>query len=85
MQLEVGIQTLNLDVAKNINRNLKIDKIKENLAFLSSKTNAHMHIDLIVGLPSETIDSFAQNLNLFYTLSSGEIQIGILKNYLELL
>ena len=46
---------------------------------LSSKTNAHMHIDLIVGLPSETIDSFAQNLNLPYTLSSGEIQIGILK------
>ena len=79
LQLEVGIQTLNLDVAKNINRNLKIDKIKENLAFLSSKTNAHMHIDLIVGLPSETIDSFAQNLNLLYTLSSGEIQIGILK------
>ncbi len=38
-----------------------------------------MHIDLIVGLPSETIDSFAQNLNLLYTLSSGEIQIGILK------
>ena len=38
-----------------------------------------MHIDLIVGLPSETIDSFAQNLNLLYTLSNGEIQIGILK------
>jgi coproporphyrinogen III oxidase-like Fe-S oxidoreductase len=33
-----------------------MDKIKENLAFLSSKTNAHMHIDLIVGLPTENFD-----------------------------
>ncbi len=79
LQLEVGIQTLNLDVAKQINRNLRMEKIKDNLAFLSNETKAHMHIDLIVGLPSETIESFASNLDLLYTLSSGEIQIGILK------
>ena len=79
LQLEVGIQTLNLDVAKEIRRNLKIDKIKENLRFLSQETHAHMHIDLIIGLPSETIESFGKNLNLLYTLSTGEIQVGILK------
>uniref|UniRef100_UPI0040472C72 DUF4080 domain-containing protein n=1 Tax=Aliarcobacter sp. TaxID=2321116 RepID=UPI0040472C72 len=79
LQLEVGIQTLNLDVAKEIRRNLKIDKIKENLKFLSQETHAHMHIDLIIGLPSETIESFGKNLNLLYTLSTGEIQVGILK------
>jgi radical SAM superfamily enzyme YgiQ (UPF0313 family) len=79
LQLEVGIQTLNLDVAKEIRRNLKIDKIKDNLKFLSQETHAHMHIDLIIGLPSETIESFGKNLNLLYTLSTGEIQVGILK------
>jgi hypothetical protein len=79
LQLEVGIQTLNLDVAKEIKRNLKIDKIKENLQFLSEQTHAHMHIDLIIGLPSETIESFGNNLNQLYTLSTGEIQVGILK------
>ncbi len=79
LQLEVGIQTLNLDVAKTINRNLKMEKIKDNLIFLSNETNAHMHIDLIVGLPGETIESFRENLDLLYTLSNGEIQIGILK------
>lgn len=79
LQLEVGIQTLNLDVANNINRNLKMEKIKDNLKFLSTQTNAHMHIDLIIGLPSETIESFGKNLNLLYTLSNGEIQVGILK------
>ena len=79
LQLEVGIQTLNLDVARNINRNLKMEKIKDNLAFLDKETKAHVHIDLIVGLPSETIESFSANLDLLYTLSCGEIQIGILK------
>ncbi len=79
LQLEVGIQTLNLDVAKEIHRNLKIDKIKDNLSFLSQETHAHMHIDLIIGLPSETIESFGKNLNQLYTLSTGEIQVGILK------
>ncbi len=79
LQLEVGIQTLNLDVAKEIRRNLKIDKIKDNLKFLSTETHAHMHIDLIIGLPSESIESFGRNLNQLYTLSTGEIQVGILK------
>jgi len=79
LQLEVGIQTLNLDVAKEIHRNLRIDKIKDNLKFLSNQTHAHMHIDLIIGLPSETIESFGKNLDLLYTLSTGEIQVGILK------
>ena len=79
LQLEVGIQTLNLDVAKEIRRNLRIEKIKENLKFLSQETYAHLHIDLIVGLPSETVESFGKNLDLLYTLSTGEIQIGILK------
>jgi len=79
LQLEVGIQTLNLDVAKEIRRNLKIDKIKDNLKFLSTQTHAHMHIDLIIGLPSETVESFGRNLDLLYTLSTGEIQVGILK------
>jgi hypothetical protein len=79
LQLEVGIQTLNLDVAREIHRNLKIDKIKDNLKFLSTETHAHMHIDLIIGLPSESIESFGRNLNQLYTLSTGEIQIGILK------
>ncbi|MBP7769724.1 MAG: DUF4080 domain-containing protein [Aliarcobacter sp.] len=79
LQLEVGIQTLNLDVAQKIRRNLKLDKIKDNLKFLSQETHAHMHIDLIIGLPSEDIESFGRNLNQLYTLSTGEIQVGILK------
>lgn len=79
LQLEIGIQTLNTDVAKNISRELKIDKIKENIGFLENETEAHIHLDLIVGLPGESLESFGKNLDELVRLSSCEIQIGILK------
>ena len=79
LQLEVGIQTLDPLIAANISRPLKMDKIKENLAFLENETNAHMHVDLIVGLPGETLEGFGKNLNELSRLVQSEIQIGILK------
>ncbi len=79
LQLEIGIQTLNTQVAKNISRNLKLDKIKQNISFLENETQAHIHLDLIVGLPGETLESFGKNLDELVFLSSCEIQIGILK------
>ncbi|MCF6339555.1 MAG: B12-binding domain-containing radical SAM protein [Sulfurimonas sp.] len=79
LQLEIGIQTLNLEIANNISRNLKLDKIKENIRFLENETSAHIHLDLIVGLPGESLESFGSNLDELVSLSSCEIQIGILK------
>lgn len=79
LQLEIGIQTLNLEIADNISRQLKLDKIKENIAFLENETSAHIHLDLIVGLPGESLESFGKNLDELMKMSSCEIQIGILK------
>ena len=79
LQLEIGIQTLNLEIANNISRQLKLDKIEENIAFLENETTAHIHLDLIVGLPGESIESFGKNLDKLMSMSSCEIQIGILK------
>lgn len=79
LQLEIGIQTLNLEVANNISRQLKLDKIQENISFLENETDAHIHLDLIVGLPGESLESFGENLDALVKLSSCEIQIGILK------
>jgi len=79
LQLEIGIQTLNIEVADRIHRNLKMDKIKENIRFLEEETSAHMHLDLIVGLPGESLESFGESLNKLYAMANSEIQIGILK------
>ncbi|WP_428738623.1 DUF4080 domain-containing protein [Sulfurimonas sp.] len=79
LQLEIGIQTLSTEIANNISRQLKLDKIKENIEFLENETSAHIHLDLIVGLPGENLQSFGKNLDELIQMSSCEIQIGILK------
>jgi radical SAM superfamily enzyme YgiQ (UPF0313 family) len=79
LQLEVGIQTLNADVAASINRRLDMDRIIDNLRFLEEETNAHLHVDLIIGLPGESTDSFGRNLNRLAGLTRAEIQLGVLK------
>ena len=79
LQLEIGIQTLKKDIAKNIKRNLNIPKIKENILFLEQNSYAHIHLDLIIGLPGETIESFGENLDYLCSLSRSEVQVGILK------
>jgi len=80
LQLEIGIQTLDPIIAKGINRPLRLEKIFENLQFLETQTKAHMHLDLIVGLPAETLEGFGRNLDKLTSLTHSEIQIGILKN-----
>ena len=79
LQLEVGIQTLAPNISQNIHRRLNVEKIEENLAFLQNETHAHLHVDLIVGLPGESIEGFGNNLNRLHALTQCEIQIGILK------
>ncbi len=79
LQLEIGIQTLNAQIAENINRPLKLQKIRDNIRFIENETKAHIHLDLIVGLPGETLESFGKNLDELVSLSQSEIQIGILK------
>ena len=79
LQLEVGIQTMNAEVAARVHRKLNLEKIKENIAYLSDETQAHMHLDLIVGLPGESLESFGMGLNQLCALTDAEIQIGILK------
>ncbi len=79
LQLEVGIQTLHPETAANISRRLDFERIRENLAFLEHQTTAHLHVDLIIGLPGESIEQFGENLNTLTSLTHGEIQLGVLK------
>jgi radical SAM superfamily enzyme YgiQ (UPF0313 family) len=79
LQLEIGIQTLNEEILANINRRMDLQKVRENITFLEKETHAHLHLDLIIGLPGESVESFANNLNQLKAMSNSEIQIGILK------
>ena len=79
LQLEVGIQTLHPETAARISRRLDFVRIRENLAFLEQQTQAHLHVDLIIGRPGESLEQFGANLNTLMALTCGEIQLGVLK------
>ena len=79
LQFEVGIQSLNPEVAKNISRKNDLAKVAENFTFLKEHTKVHTHADLIVGLPGEKLESFGQGFDQLFSLGPDEIQVGILK------
>ena len=79
LQFEVGIQSFNVEVQQRISRRQDNDKTEANLRWLVNESNAHLHTDLIFGLPGESLASFAQGFDRLYAIRPHEIQLGILK------
>ncbi len=79
LQFEIGIQTFNPEVQALINRKQDDDKTGENIRWLRGHSHAHLHADLIIGLPGEEVDSFAFGFNRLVAMGPHEIQVGILK------
>jgi len=79
LQFEVGIQTFNETVCELISRHQENDVAEANLRWLRDNTGVHVHADLIVGLPGETLESFADGSDRLVRLGPNEIQVGILK------
>lgn len=79
LQFEVGIQTFNEEVAERISRRQDNAKVEANLRYLQQETGVHVHADLIVGLPGESVESFASGFDRLVGLGPQEIQVGILK------
>ena len=79
LQFEVGVQTFNPEVGQNISRRQNYERLADNFNFLRRETRVHIHADLIVGLPGETVESFAAGFDRLIALGPQEIQVGILK------
>ncbi|MFT8313618.1 MAG: B12-binding domain-containing radical SAM protein [Clostridium sp.] len=79
IQLEIGVQTTNEDILKNINRNIKFKDIKEKVLKLQKNRNIKQHLDLIAGLPGENYERFRKSFNDLYSIRPEEIQLGFLK------
>jgi radical SAM superfamily enzyme YgiQ (UPF0313 family) len=79
LQFEIGIQSFNPEVQGIISRKQNNDKSADNIRWLREHSHAHLHVDLIAGLPGEDIDSFARGFDRLVTLDPHEIQFGILK------
>ncbi|OIO04263.1 MAG: B12-binding domain-containing radical SAM protein [Elusimicrobia bacterium CG_4_10_14_0_2_um_filter_56_8] len=79
LQLEVGVQTFNEAVAYRIGRRQDNSAVERNIRRLRKETSAHLHADLIAGLPGEDLASFAAGFDRLAALGPQEIQVGILK------
>ncbi len=79
LQFEVGIQSFNVDVQQRISRRQDNVQTVANLEWLLTSSHAHLHTDLIFGLPGETLESFAEGFDRLLAIGPQEIQLGILK------
>jgi hypothetical protein len=79
LQFEVGVQSLNPDVQQRISRRQDNARTLENLRWLLANSRAHLHADLIFGLPGETLASFAAGFDRLHAVGVHEIQLGLLK------
>ena len=79
LQFEIGVQTFDPKIQNLISRKQDNDKTCENLIWLRKNTTAHIHADLIFGLPGDNLDNFAKSFDKLVSLNPQEIQLGILK------
>jgi len=79
LQLEVGVQSFNPRVQALISRRQDNARSRENIAWLRRHTQAHLHTDLIIGLPGEDMQSFARGFDELVALQPHEVQVGVLK------
>lgn len=79
VQLEIGIQSTNLDTLKAISRKTDLKKIANNVNKIRKVRNIHQHLDLIAGLPYESYETFINSFNEVYALKPDQLQLGFLK------
>ncbi len=79
IQFEIGIQSLNPDTLKSINRKMDKQKASFYIEKLLAQGNIHLHLDLIAGLPFEDECSFRDSFNGVYAIGPHKIQLGSLK------
>ena len=79
LQFEIGIQTFDPEVQARVSRRQKNDVAADNLVWLRNHSRAHLHVDLIAGLPGEDMATFGAGFDRLVALGPHEIQFGILK------
>ncbi len=78
-QFEIGAQTTNPEVLRIIRRPYHAAVFKEKIRKLRKAENIHIHLDLIAGLPGETLDSQIQSADELLDLDPEMLQMGFLK------
>lgn len=79
IQLEIGVQSVNEETIREIDRRMDLERLKTAVRRVKSFHNIHQHLDLIAGLPFEDLDSFRRSFDEVYALEPEQLQLGFLK------
>ena len=79
IQFEIGIQTTNEKALDICGRKTDINKCFENIKLLLKNKNINIHVDLIAGLPEDSLEDFKHTFNQAYDLKADQLQLGFLK------
>lgn len=79
VQLEIGIQSTNEKTLQAVSRINHWEQIASHIRRILLFHNMHLHVDLIIGLPGEGVDSFRRSFNDVYELQADMLQLGFLK------
>ncbi len=79
IQLEIGVQSTNLDTVQKIDRTMNLEKLKKAAVRVKSFGNIHQHMDLIAGLPGENLKSFQHSFDDVFSMEPEQLQLGFLK------
>lgn len=78
-QFEIGIQSFLSQTVSAIHRTTESKILKQRIKQLVNNNNAHVHTDLIAGLPFEGYNDFIDSFNQAYNLGADMLQLGFLK------
>ena len=78
-QLEIGVQSVNEQTIRAVNRVMNVEKLEKIVASIQAGQNIHQHLDLIAGLPYEDYASFAYSFDRVYAMRPEQLQLGFLK------
>ncbi len=78
-QFEIGIQSVNSKTLNAVNRKMDIVSAVQNIERLISFNTIHVHVDLILGLPHDNLDSFQASFNTVFYMRPHYMQMGLLK------
>ena len=74
-QFEIGVQSTLPETLQRVNRKVSLELLAGNIRYLQQKTNIHLHLDLIAGLPGEKYAQFLKSIDWVISLGAGHLQI----------
>ncbi len=78
-QFEIGLQSMDEDTLRRVRRKTDMVFLRRQVQSLIACGRAHVHLDLIAGLPGEGLEQFTRGFDEAFELAPHALQLGFLK------